>query len=214
MESEAASAILGALGGAIVGGIVSIILWFANGHREDSIRRDERSHSDQVRKDQHQDALELLRTQQAHEDRVRVHERELERVEKLKSEARDYAKQLLQLTEDLKRRWDTDDSRGTYSSDREWTRGFELKSRLLPDAEFREFLLSTMRVINETWVVESVGELSESGTAVQRKLLTQLIDQLMRYSADTSWDRSLMPEIRSAQTTIDDAFAEHWENRM
>jgi hypothetical protein len=199
-----------ALGAACVTGIVTVLIWLANGSRERVIREEEREHSRNLLNDERANSRDSVADQRAYEDRVRVWEADRKEVEAKKATAKNEARILLELCRELLRKWDAE-GRGydTYSYDREWTRDFEHHCQLLPDAEFREFLTRQVRVINETWVVLKMEELEGNGSDAQHEQLSYLIAALAQYAGDCTWDHSNLKRVQSLQETIDDCWKDY-----
>jgi hypothetical protein len=184
---------------ALVTAIVTVTTKLIDRERESVVRSEERL---EARKDR---AAEIDL-----EDRRERARRETERVEKRSTEGRAQALRLLQALDELDAHFDAEATPGfygTFSYKRELYRPVSSASRLVPDAEFREYVGLATRVITELWVPAKMGEGPEHPSDEQRRILRNLIEQVGRYITDDGWDRSLVAELRSIQDSID----EYWE---
>ncbi len=184
---------------ALITGVVTGLFKLQEQKREDSIRRSEREES---RKDR---AAEL-----ALEDKRVALDRDFARMIERKGEGRAQAKTLLVHLEALQADYSKQGQLGpfqTYSYRAELVRPVRSVTRLIPDAEFREYIDLAIQVITEVWVPASVGEGPEEPSAEQSRILGQLITQVGRFATDDGWDRALVAELRSFKDSID----EYWE---
>jgi hypothetical protein len=92
-----------ALGAACVTGIVTVLIWLANGSRERVIREEEREHSRNLLNDERANSRDSVADQRAYEDRVRVWEADRKEVEAKKATAKNEARILLELCRELLR---------------------------------------------------------------------------------------------------------------
>ncbi|WP_157006503.1 hypothetical protein [Agromyces laixinhei] len=184
---------------ALITGVVTGLFKLQEQKREDSIRKSER---EEARKDR---AAEL-----ALEDKRVALDRDYARMIERKGEGRAQAKTLLVHLEALQAEYSKQGQLGsfqTYSYRAELVRPVRSVTRLIPDAEFREYIDLAMQVITELWVPASVGEGPEEPSAEQSRILGQLLTQVGRFATDDGWDRALVVELRSYKDSID----EYWE---
>lgn len=184
---------------AIISGIITGVLKIFDLRREDSIRAQERS---EARADRAAE-VEL-------QDRRDVAAREAERLKTRTTEGRAHAKILLAHLEALEAHLDGQPQPGTFGTyhwGKELSRPIRMTTRLLPDAEFREYLDLAMQVASELWVAASVGEGSEEPWSEQRKILRGVADQVGRYITDDGWDHGLIVELQSTKDALD----EYWD---
>lgn len=195
VEVIVGSSVIAALITAIVTGLFKL----QEQKREDSIRESER---EEARKDR---AADL-----ALEDKRVALDRDYARMIERKAEGRAQAKALLTHLDALQVDYSKQGQLGpfrTYSYRAELVRPVRAVTRLIPDAEFREYIDLAIQVITELWVPASVGEGPEEPSAEQSRILGQLISQVGRFATDDGWDRTPVLELRSFKDSID----EYWE---
>lgn len=184
---------------ALITGVVTGLFKLQEQKREDSIRKSER---EEARKDR---AAEL-----ALEDKRIALDRDYARMIERKGEGRTQAKTLLGHLEALQSEYSRQGQLGpfqTYSYRADLVRPVRSVTRLIPDAEFREYIDLAMQVITELWVPASVGEGPEAPFAEQSRILGELLTQVGRFATDDGWDRTLVVDLRSYKDSID----EYWE---
>ncbi len=184
---------------ALITGVVTGLFKLQEQKREDSIRQSER---EEARKDR---AAEL-----ALEDKRVALDRDYARMIERKGEGRAQARTLLVHLEAMQAEYSKQGQLGpfqTYSYRAELVRPVRSVTRLVPDAEFREYIDLAIQVITELWVPASVGEGPEDPSAEQSRILGQLVTQVGRFATDDGWDRALVVELRSFKDSID----EYWE---
>lgn len=184
---------------ALITGVVTGLFKLQEQKREDSIRKSER---EEARKDR---AAEL-----ALEDKRIALDRDYARMIERKGEGRTQAKSLLGHLEALQAEYSRQGQLGpfqTYSYRADLVRPVRSVTRLIPDAEFREYIDLAMQVITELWVPASVGEGPEDPSAEQSRILGELLTQVGRFATDDGWDRALVVDLRSYK----DSMNEYWE---
>jgi hypothetical protein len=188
---------------ALVTGILSWIAKRIDQRRDDQIRHDER---EQSRLDKAADYDAADRRERAARELVRLNDR--------KEAARAQARILLPHLEALSAEFDAQGSLArsrTYSYDKELYSPITSTTRLIPDAEFREYIDLAMQVIKELWVPASVGEGPEEPHYEQRKILANAMTQVGRVITDDGWDKTAVIELRSMKDLIDEAWQMYHE---
>jgi hypothetical protein len=184
---------------ALVTGILSLVVKMVDQRREDGIREYER---EQARLDKAVEVDTVDRRERAAREVVRLQER--------KSEIKAQAKVLLSHLEALNAHFDAEGMLPpyrTYSHDNALYRPITSATRLIPDAELREYIALAMQVITELWVPASVGDGPEETYNAQRRILSHAMTQVGRIITDDGWDKTAVIELRSSKDIIDG----YWE---
>jgi hypothetical protein len=182
--------------------LVNVIVQIVANKREDA--RFERE--DAIRREALEEARKNRASEVALEERreaIRRHaEEDRHRQEAIQSQAKDVLSALNKVEVNLATQGPVG-SFEAYRVDPELRRKVREASRLIPDADLREFVSIGMQVISELWVPASMGEGPEEVGQYQIQILTRIIATVARVATNDGWDRSLIIELDAAKEAID-----------
>lgn len=197
---------------AVISGIVAVVITLATGKREDAVRADEQTRAEKLRGEDRDVARQLRLEEREVAATVRAEERTAARREQVASDGKNEARALLDVLAELDaaHRAEPYADYGTYTLQQDITRRIQYQLRLVPDPKVREAVRDGIRVINETWVLETMGELDDlSGRQAQRGVLDELMDIVGQYITDEEWNGAYINGLKKIQADIDKAYVDY-----
>ena len=200
---------------AVIAAIVSLVIALVNAKREDTIRKEEQQRSDQLRNEDRIHSDTRRQEERDGAERVRQQDRHRRQEESLREDGTVQAEKLLKLLAELNAEYlaDSDQGWGTYSYNQILTSRITYQVRLVPDANVRETVKMSMKVLNQTWVLVNTGELLEPGRQAQRQTLTEAMDAVGAYIVDTTQRPDVIKGLVAVLADMDAAYETYYRDR-
>ncbi|MFU8947535.1 hypothetical protein ACLRGF_12485 [Mycetocola zhadangensis] len=194
--------VVGAMWGAVIGSLTSLTVTVFTMTSNANVRKEERGFAKELRADE-------LAAQAATYQRSQIDNAKSRLLQDGKLEAR----KLLEHFVALEQHFDAEDrsastAHGTYPFDGVLSTAIRVQSMLIPDSAVRQMVAASMSVVNETWVLESTGELpsTTTGKVVQRGALRVALAAVTGYINEEPWDRGQIAVQQERKKSIDEAY--------